>query len=529
MANLSALKTKKGKEAICLLVLAALSYFAFFWRLGVLPVELYDEGRQAVSSFEMGLSGNIWDVTYNGRPELWNTKPPFLLWIINISTYLFGNNLIALRLPTALAGLAGVFVTYGFVKQQTQNITAALITAIVLLSSWGFIGIHAARTADYDSFLALWILLYSIYSYRFLHSIGNAKKNILWAAFYVFLAIFTKGVAALLPLPGLFVYAVLTSKVKHLLSYKWLYISGTGVLALTAAYYLFRESRQPGHLIAIWNNELFGRFAEVNEGHAETWYYYLENFSKNRFTYYCWLFICAALAGWFTIKNTWRTLYVFALVFALTHLVVISVSKTRLQHYDVPEYPFFAIVIGLFFSSLFQYKLWVKYLSLSLLLLCVALSFTSIANTINTLGNNIHRIGMYARYFKKMETQKPNLKSFTAYCTGNNGYNSVLDYYRLVYNYKGYKIEKRAVTRKTMAITKKYTVGDTIVTCDDGIINYLQNTYTTESLFADEYCVTLVLKSIKKSAPEPALHWRAYAKVCGWPHQQTTAWFPHQP
>jgi 4-amino-4-deoxy-L-arabinose transferase-like glycosyltransferase len=497
MSNLSKLKPHFAIESAYLIALSLVAYFAFFWRLDVMQLELYDESRQAVNAIEMAIRGNIWCVTYDGQPELWNTKPPLLIWLINCSTFLFGNNLLALRLPTALAGLASVFIVYGFVKQQTQSVVTGFTAAIILASSWGFIGIHAARTADFDALLALWVLLYAIYIYKFLETESANKKHLFWAAIFMLLAIFTKGIAALLPLPGMFLYAAFAGKLKRLLTNKWVYISAALVLGLTAAYYLYRDGLQPGYILAIWNNELLGRYSAVAEFHSEPWYYYFDNFYQNRYPYYWWLVVIAGIGGWFTLKSRQLSLYAFAIAVALMHLVVISVSKSKLLHYDVPEYPFYAIAIALFFGSLLQAKPWVKYSSSIVLVSAFAIGFNITAHSINNLrvGSRVHS---YGAYFNKMEQQKPAIRSFKAYSLGHGGYNSVLDYYRLVYIEKGYKIKKGSINPQAYNDTAFYTLGDTVVSCDEGIVNYLKQTYVIDSLFADENCITVVLKSLKK-------------------------------
>src|SRR4051812_33620138 len=62
------------------LVLAALVYMPVFGNLNVLPIREWDEARIAVSAYEV-YSGGDWLVTrFHGEPDMWNTKPPFLVW-----------------------------------------------------------------------------------------------------------------------------------------------------------------------------------------------------------------------------------------------------------------------------------------------------------------------------------------------------------------------------------------------------------------------------------------------------------------
>jgi len=60
------------------------------------PVYLSDESRQAFNSFEMFLNGNWLVTTFENKPDLWNTKPPLLIWLQVLFYHLVGTNELAL-------------------------------------------------------------------------------------------------------------------------------------------------------------------------------------------------------------------------------------------------------------------------------------------------------------------------------------------------------------------------------------------------------------------------------------------------
>ncbi|UOQ78563.1 hypothetical protein MUN84_08455 [Hymenobacter sp. 5516J-16] len=64
------------------------------------PIYLWDESRVAVNAAEMALNNNWLVAHFEGQPDLWNTKPPLLLWLQVLSIKLFGFNEVAIRLPT---------------------------------------------------------------------------------------------------------------------------------------------------------------------------------------------------------------------------------------------------------------------------------------------------------------------------------------------------------------------------------------------------------------------------------------------
>src|SRR6266542_3407844 len=92
--------------------LLALTLFTFFFLLGGRSLNEPDEGRYAEIAREM-IELNDWLV-----PHLWYVphphKPPLTYWAVAASISVFGQNEWAVRLPLALAGLSGVWVTYLF-------------------------------------------------------------------------------------------------------------------------------------------------------------------------------------------------------------------------------------------------------------------------------------------------------------------------------------------------------------------------------------------------------------------------------
>ena len=95
---------------ILLLVIAA----PLFAHLGNMPLQMWDEARQAISALEMG-SNHHWLVSYyDGKPDMADTKPPLLIWLQLLSIKLLGANELAVRFPSALAAAFTCFIIYWF-------------------------------------------------------------------------------------------------------------------------------------------------------------------------------------------------------------------------------------------------------------------------------------------------------------------------------------------------------------------------------------------------------------------------------
>lgn len=55
--------------------------FPIFYDLGGLTIRQWDESRNATNALEMSKNGNYLVTYFNNNIEMWNTKPPLLIWI----------------------------------------------------------------------------------------------------------------------------------------------------------------------------------------------------------------------------------------------------------------------------------------------------------------------------------------------------------------------------------------------------------------------------------------------------------------
>src|SRR5512139_1807509 len=100
----------REKEVFQISVLVVLCLILFFFRLGERPLWDIDEGMHASTSKDMVLSGDWITPTFNGQN--FYDKPVLHTWFVAISFLVFGFTEFAARLPAAILGLAGVFITY---------------------------------------------------------------------------------------------------------------------------------------------------------------------------------------------------------------------------------------------------------------------------------------------------------------------------------------------------------------------------------------------------------------------------------
>ena len=110
-ARLRARTAPGANSGVWLFLLLAAVFL--YWDAANSPITLWDESRNIVSALEMRQTGLSLVTTYGYAPDLWNTKPPLLIWLIYASVELFGPTVWALRLPSMLASLGTLYLTTG--------------------------------------------------------------------------------------------------------------------------------------------------------------------------------------------------------------------------------------------------------------------------------------------------------------------------------------------------------------------------------------------------------------------------------
>jgi 4-amino-4-deoxy-L-arabinose transferase-like glycosyltransferase len=146
---------------LCAALVLALMACNVFLRLATSRVDDSDEARYGVSAFEMLHSRSFLVTTYAERPEYWNLKPPLGYWLIAASYRIFGCSALAMRLPSALFALAVVAATMWFCKRWS-NRRQAILSGLILATSFGLLSHHGARSGDLDACLTFTLLLMAI-------------------------------------------------------------------------------------------------------------------------------------------------------------------------------------------------------------------------------------------------------------------------------------------------------------------------------------------------------------------------------
>lgn len=335
------------------ILLASIIYFPLFVHLDRLPIRIWDESRLAINAYEMLNNNNFVVTHYDGKPDMWNTKPPLLVWIQVGFMKILGVNELALRLPSALAALATCAVLLILALRYLKSFWFGFIAIMVLITSHGYINVHATRTGDYDSLLTLFTTLSGLLFFLFCEY--NNRKHLYLFFVFLTLSVLTKSINGLLFLPGLLIYSIIRGKFIPLIKNKHLYFALLSFVAIIMGYYLLREIQNPGYIAAVQQNELGGRYLEVLENHDHNFWYYINNFKKFQLSTWYFLVPIGLLIGLFCKDIRIKRLTQFSGIMVFTFLLVISLSKTKLEWYDVPLYPFLAVLVAISIYQLFLF------------------------------------------------------------------------------------------------------------------------------------------------------------------------------
>lgn len=332
-------------------ILVLLISLPIFVNLGELPIHVWDEYRQAMNAFEMMLNKDFIVTYYEGNPDMWNTKPPLLIWLQVLFMNLIGVNELAIRLPSAFAVLFTCIIILFFSVRYLRSFWFGFIAMMVLITTEGYIGYHASRTGDYDALLTLFTTLSGLLFFLF----TETKKTKYLYLFFLFtaFAVLTKGITGLLFLPALTIYTLGQKQFIILFKNKHFYVGLLSFLSLVLGYYYLREFYNPGYLLAVQENELGGRFLNKKELFDPPFYSYFLNLIHNKFFFWYPLVPLGIWVGLVQVNKKINRITLFSILMVSTYLLIITVAQTRRPWYDVPLYPFLSILAAIFIYYIF--------------------------------------------------------------------------------------------------------------------------------------------------------------------------------
>ncbi|MDQ2772607.1 MAG: glycosyltransferase family 39 protein [Bacteroidota bacterium] len=466
------------------LIVALLGLLA--WNVGTPVLHVWDEARLAVNAAEMLRSGDWLVVRYAGQPDLWNTKPPLLIWLQAGSLQVLGYSMWAFRLPSVLAALGTAWLLYRFGRYTLSSRFVGSFAALILASSPGFNGTHVARFGDYDALLCLALTAAALSWYRYAQQ-RQAQQLWLGAGWFA-LALLTKSAAALLLLPCL-AGGLLVQPAGRWVFGQW---RTYGAIALAfgplVLFYGLREASAPGYLAATWFNDWYGRLSQrIVTVNYPWWIYFQRLLFPGLLT---WVLVLPAgilvgirASSGATAKHRFAR---FASVYSLLFLGLVSVARTRLPWYSAPVYPMGALLCALGLEQLAQHARrtwhWPRPVVAGLLALAVAGPAALLLH--HEWGRwEAEKTDSQLRYgylLPQVLAARPGLRALTIILRENE-YDAPLLFYAAALHEQGIQ---PVIVKATAGTLPPLQPGRQVLICDEPLQRYVLQHYETRPLAA---------------------------------------------
>jgi 4-amino-4-deoxy-L-arabinose transferase-like glycosyltransferase len=435
----------------------------------------WDESMYAVNTYEMAHNGHFFSLYFNGVPDISNSKPPLTVWIQIVFVKLFGYNEVALRLPSVIAAALSILLTFGFTQRRFGWVFAWL-TALVLLTSQAFIGFHSARTADSDAILTLFMLIANIYFFKFIEE----EKPVRIFLFFLFVSLgfCTKLYASLLFAPAYVLILVHHKKFKNFVFNRFFLLGSFLLLIAAATVILLRNVGSPGYLHEAFYKDA-GRIFRVIEGHKHSWEFYIDNLIFTRYSFWFMTMVLGIFLIVLNRKEDQERFYVNILLLICSYFVIISISITKLEWYDVPLFPYFAIVSAYAIKTVLETRINLTVLNnvtvLALIVIFIypyCLMFRK--SQANTIQNEIKKLEANERFLFLRSNGKSNLDGVKVY---HNTWEGSLLFYKYKFLEKGERIN--------LVRTPDFNLKDKVLLSNDSLYSVVTSKYKIKLLEKD--------------------------------------------
>lgn len=319
-------------------------------------MQIWDESRNVSNALEMINNKILLTRYFESKPDMWELKPPLLVWLQAISMSVWGYNEVAARLPSLFFSMLTVLMLIWFLNKQTKNICLGILSSIILVSSAGYVGEHGVRFADHESAIVFFVTCFIIFIYLFQNSFE--LKYLYLSFLFVIFGWFTKSIVIFIFIPPVLLWLLINKKLYKVVLNRHFIFCALLSICIVFSFYYFREKESAGYIKAVIENELFSRYA----GKAETYkyfgkadyFYYLKSLITNRFSPYFLILVILSLPLYFLKYFKNKKLISFLLIIIIFYIVVISFG-TKNFWYDLPVYPTMAITLVLLVSEYFNF------------------------------------------------------------------------------------------------------------------------------------------------------------------------------
>lgn len=348
----------KAEKIITFILFGAVIYFPIFLHLDYGGLYRWDEATNALHAYDMLEKGHYLRRFFLGIPEDWETKPPMLVWLQAISMKLFGYNELAVRLPSAIAVLFTVVLIVHFFMRELKDMWGGIFSALVLLTSAGYVRGHVSRTGDHDALLIFFLMAGLVYFYKYLYSENPASKKYLFVFTLALIGgVLTKSIAGLYYAPSLLIFTIVSKKFVPTIKQGQFWLGVLVFFMVVGGYYLAVEYFYPGYLALVWDSELFPRFFNSAEGHDYNQmpepYHFTKILFRNDFKWFIWFVPLSLFLVWIQ-KNKEISRFTLLVFFTALIFHYVSSNGTYNSWYNAPIFPLLSMIVGAGLSVVFS-------------------------------------------------------------------------------------------------------------------------------------------------------------------------------
>lgn len=324
------------KDYILPIVLFLSSSVVIFWKLGDGSLAMWDESEYAEISKNILRTGD-WITLYwqSGLSPDFHI-PPLYAWLTAITYKIFGINEFSARFWSAIFGISCIITTY-LLGKELYNRYVGFIASVILLTSPQFL--DWSRRAMLDVPLTFFITL-AILSFW----IGYRKNNkyFILSGVSIGLGFMTKGVAGIIPILIILLFAILSTDLKVLRNKNTL----KGIFAIIAVAAPWHISQLILHGKKFFDKyfmyHVIKRSEQAIEGHVGTDFYYFDILKKG-FQPYSFFILFAVLYNAKAVIEEKKREDILILSWIVVVLGIFTLAQSKLPWYIIPIYPALSI------------------------------------------------------------------------------------------------------------------------------------------------------------------------------------------
>ena len=317
-----------------------------------------DEGAYAAIALDSELTGA--GALQRVRDQVWVNKPPLLFWLQRGAMRCLGPTELAVRLPSAVAGILLVWLLYARARAERGPLEAALAAGLLLTAPGLLDGdvAHGLRSGPTDALLLL-LLAAAIFAGR--DALRRPGTGLARAAAWVALSSWVKGLNALLAPFVLALWSAArrperrpgSSGVRGLL---WL--TAAALAAFLAWLALAALGGAPDPLQRLVGEDVIGRaLAAPNPRHVRGAFYYVGRLVSDFGVFLlpaAWALVELARERGGDSSRSEADLARLAAVWALAPVVLLSLASAKLPWYIFPAYAGWALLCAVGTASLYR-------------------------------------------------------------------------------------------------------------------------------------------------------------------------------